>query len=269
MPQADSTTKSLKYKPFISIIITVLNGEETLEECLNSIYEQTYSNYELVIVDGGSTDHTIDIINTSPIANKVVNILPGSGLYAGLNAGVSLSTGEWLYFLGADDKLHNFDTLQKVSGMIKHKKETTKVLVGNVNCVKQKNILRPKFGSPYLLRHSVHHQGMFYHKSVFAKLSYNESMRIASDYEFNLRLAIIGIPHQSMDIIVCDFAGDGISENQLNRGYSEMQQAHERLFNGFDFLWVKKYFWLRRKTGALLRHYNLLKFRMWLKNIFG
>ena len=253
--------------PLISIIITVLNGEETLEQSLNSIRNQNFNDYELVIVDGGSEDRTIQIINASDIVNKIVRIIPKIGLYAGLNTGIGLSNGEWLYFMGADDKLHSNDTLQRVSEIIKEKRNDARVIVGSVSCVKQNNLLRPRFGSPYFMRHLVHHQGMFYDKNIFTNSLYNENMRIASDYEFNLKLALTDVPHQFMDIVICDFGGDGISENQFKKGYEEMQQVHKRLFHGLGRYWAISYFWLRRKTGAMLRNYNLSIISTWLKKI--
>ncbi|MBO0930948.1 glycosyltransferase [Fibrella aquatilis] len=257
------------YSPYISIIITVLNGEKTIRECLLSIANQTFPDYELVIVDGGSEDRTVSIIGEYTIINKTVRIIPGIGLYAGLNTGISLSTGKWLYFIGADDELHTPNTLHAVANFIRSGEASTKIFVGSVECVKQEIMLRPLFGSPHLMRHQVHHQGMFYDRQIFDKLLYNESMRIASDYEFNLKLSLMNIPHQSMDIVVCNFGGDGISENQMQQGYSEMQQIHSQLFSGWKRTWAMGYFWLRRKTGAVLRKYNLLKISKNLKDFFG
>ncbi len=257
------------YHPFISIIITVLNGEKTIQQCLLSIANQTFSDYELVVVDGGSSDCTVSIVNESNIANKTVRIIPGLGLYAGLNTGISLSSGKWLYFIGADDELREPGTLQKVSEQIKAGASNTQVFVGSVECIKQDILLRPLFGSPYWMRHQVHHQGMFYDREVFTNSLYNENMRIASDYEFNLKLALSGVPHQLMNITVCNFGGDGISENQMARGYAEMQQIHSRLFKGISRNWAMYYFWLRRKAGATLRKYNLPGFSVGLKRLFG
>ena len=260
---------TLTRQPFISIIMTILNGEETLHQCLISIATQTFTDYELVIVDGGSVDRTLEIINASSIKNKNVHILPGIGLYAGLNAGVRLSVGKWLYFIGADDELRNSDTLEVVSKFIKSKKTDTKVLVGSVTCVKQKTLLRPMFGSPYWMRHQVHHQGMFYERDIFDNSMYDENKRIASDYEFNLQLALDGVSHESMDVIVCNFGGDGISENQIKHGFMEMQQVHNQLFKGVGRPLAMNYFWLRRRMGHILRHYSLSRVSLGLKKIFG
>jgi glycosyltransferase involved in cell wall biosynthesis len=257
-------------QPLISIIITVLNGAETISQTLTSIANQTFSDYELVVVDGGSKDRTVELINASPIQAKTVRVIPGIGLYAGLNEGIRLSTGNWLYFIGADDELYSPDTLQRASEFIKAKKSDTKLLVGSVACIKQEMLLRPLFGSPYLMRHQVHHQGMFYDRSIFDDALYNETMRIASDYEFNLELSLKGVPHEAMeDFIVCNFGGDGVSENQMKRGFAEMQRVHHRLFKGIGRPCAMGYFWLRRRTGAFLRQFKLKKVSTGLKKAFG
>lgn len=255
--------------PLISIIITVLNGAKTIEGSLNSISQQNFTDYEVVIIDGGSSDDTANIINASSVNKKTVRVIPRLGLYAGLNTGIRISVGQWLYFMGADDKLHSVDTLQEAAKFLNSSAKDTKVTVGDVQCVKQNCILRPMFGSPYLMRHQVHHQGMFYRREVFDNLLYNERMRISSDYELNLKLALAGIPHQAMKVIVCDFGGDGVSENQLDQGYREMQQVHKQLFKGIGRFWAVNYFWVRRRTGALTRRYNLTSLRAGLKKVFG
>ena len=256
-------------QPFISIIITILNGENTIEACLESVIQQTFTDYELVIVDGGSTDRTVELIKKSSVRNKTIEVVPELGLYAGLNMGTKLSVGRWLYFIGADDTLHSPDTLQQVANAINHRKTHTKVVVGEVQFVKQNYVHRPMFGSPYLMRHQVHHQGVFYVRELFDELLYDEKMRIASDYELNLKLALLKIPHEAMNFIICNFGGDGVSENQMKLGYAEMQQIHRRLFKGLLGSWAVRYFWIRRKTGAFIRHYNLLTVRDRIKNIFG
>lgn len=256
-------------QPVISIIITVLNGAMTINDTLLSIECQTVSDYELIIVDGGSEDDTVSIAKASTIVNKIVKVIPGAGLYAGLNAGVKLASGSWLYFMGADDKIHQRDTLENVINFIMNKRKETRVLVGNVNCVKQGNVLYPMFGSPYLMRYQSHHQGMFYDRSLFNNMLYDETKRIASDYGFNLRLALLSIPHEAINIVTCDFGGDGVSEKQLKRGYEEMQQIHKELFSGLSQKWIVNYFWIRRRTGSMLRRYDLFKIRAAIKYLLG
>jgi putative colanic acid biosynthesis glycosyltransferase len=261
----DSTKSDLQF----SIIITVLNGGKTLRRTLESIRDQKFINYELIIIDGGSLDDSVEISREVDITHKKIQVHPGIGLYAGLNAGIDIAIGKWLYFIGADDELYNSNVLQDVSNSISTKNDKTKILVGKVEFVKQKILFHPLLGSPYLLRHLVHHQGMFYERGIFNQMRYNESFRIASDYEFNLILALKKIHHEYINVIVCSFGGDGLSENQLAKGYIEMQHVHANLFTGKTLTWVKNYFWLRRKMGSFLRANKLIKLRSALKRVFG
>jgi glycosyltransferase involved in cell wall biosynthesis len=248
-------------KPLFSIIITILNGGKTLENTLKSIADQTFIDYEVILVDGGSTDDTIDVIEKSNIVNKILKVVPGAGLYEGLNIGVRLASGSWLYFIGCDDKLYNNDTLKIVSQFINNKNNAIKVFVGNVECVKQENILYARFGSPHWMHYQVHHQGMFYDKNLFENSNYNENMRIASDYEFNLQLALNNIPHHHMDIITCSFGGDGVSENQMKRGAVEMQQVHKRLFNGIPLLIALASFSIQHNVVLFRKRYKLVNLK--------
>ena len=256
-------------KPLISIIITVLNGAKTISQCLESIDCQSYKEYEVVIVDGGSTDRTVELIHASPIVNLKVHVVPGLGLYAGLNKGIRLSEGKWLYFLGCDDALYSADTLQKVAEVLLSESNKAKVIVGNVESIKHETLLRSRFGSPYWMQYHVHHQAMFYDRSIFEHSLYDETMRIASDYEFNLRLALDNVPHRYIDMTICNFGGDGISENQARQGFVEMQEIHKRLFHGAGRQWVLSYFWLKQNIIITRNRFNLInlkaRFRRYIK----
>lgn len=256
-------------KPLFSVIITVLNGADTLLGLFNSLENQLFTNYELILVDGGSTDGTLELFNQAQIENKKIVVEPGCGIYKGLNTGVFHSTGEWLYFIGADDKLFDNTTLQDIAASINSLNRPIQVLVSSVFCEKQNETLRPMLGSPYLFRHQVHHQGVFYKRNVFDKLHYDENRRIASDYELNLTLALNASPHLLISIVTCSFGGDGISENQLSLRNLEIEQIHSKLFTGLTKHWIRLIFSIRTNTGALLRRKKLLRIRSVLKRIFG
>ena len=244
-------------QPLISIIITVLNGANTIEACLASLAGQSFKNFNVVLIDGGSVDQTLSIIDRSPLANKVVRIIPGIGLYAGLNAGVKLAAGKWFYFMGCDDELYSVDTLQEVANIIQSSAFRHKVLVGNVYYKQSGSVYRSKFGSPFLMGYQVHHQGMFYDRHIFDSLTYNETMRTAADYELNLKLVRSRTPHYFTDLIIGTFNQHGISHTQLELGAKEMQDAHKRVFSGFGRLWLVNYFTIRHRVGSFRERYHL------------
>ena len=93
--------------PKISIVTVVYNGEETIEETILSVKNLSYSNVEYIIIDGCSNDKTIEIIKkNNDVVSKFLSE-PDSGIYDAMNKAVNLITGDWIYFLGADDLIYD------------------------------------------------------------------------------------------------------------------------------------------------------------------
>ncbi|GAB3749952.1 glycosyltransferase [Spirosoma pomorum] len=255
-------------RPLISIIITVLNGEGTIAECIQSMKEQVFDDFEIVIVDGGSTDLTVNVIENFNLNNLVLDITPGISLYGGLNKGIGLSSGKWLYFMGCDDKLYNPFTLQSVAGYINAHTDS-QVFVGNVLYRSKSVLFNPKLGKPHLLQYFVHHQGMFYDNNLFKDQSYDESLKIVADYKFNMSLAIKGVKHTRIDTVICNFSDEGVSNKRIRLGSDEMLQVNKTLFRGIVRLWVIFYGKLRQEVWIVRHKYGLIhlkdKLQVWFK----
>ena len=91
--------------PFFSIIIATLNAEKTIHRCLASLVKQHFRSFEILIVDGGSTDRTLEYIASFGSLPIYVTSEPDSGLYDALNKGILTTSGQWINILGADDEL--------------------------------------------------------------------------------------------------------------------------------------------------------------------
>ena len=100
--------------PKISIIIVVHNAAKTLKFAINSIFEQSYKNVEVVVIDGGSTDGTLEILKNNKAENLIWISEPDKGIYDAMNKGIRICSGEWLYFLGADDQLYDKNVLANI-----------------------------------------------------------------------------------------------------------------------------------------------------------
>lgn len=250
-------------KPLVSIIITTLNGANTINRCLESISCQVYRNFELIIVDGGSTDSTVDIIKTRNDCNIILYSYPGIGLYAGLNKGIEKAKGDWLYFIGCDDSLFDAHTLSRVTDSI-HDNPEIKIIAGNV-VYNSGYVMYPSFGSPYMLAYRLHHQGTFYHRSLFDKRKYNETLRISADYEFNLHLALDKVSFKVINEPIALYSETGISSLQYKKNFDEIQSINKRLFNGISREWVTGLYlistsvWLFRHKFGLLNMKNKIK----------
>jgi glycosyltransferase involved in cell wall biosynthesis len=180
----------IKDKPIISIITAVLNGEKYLEESLNSLYSQNYENLEHIIIDGGSTDKSLEIIKSYEDKIEYWCQKKDRGIYDAFNIGMSLSTGDYIGFLNSDDKYaeNAFVYLEKY---IKEFPEKD-FIFGSVK--KHWGVL---YGyKPYKINwswgfYSSHSTGFFI-KSNSAKIvgKYNLKYKFSSDYDYFYRMIV-------------------------------------------------------------------------------
>ncbi|NCT42717.1 MAG: glycosyltransferase [Microcystis aeruginosa G11-09] len=114
--------------PLVTIITVVFNGEKHLEQAIQSVISQSYNNVEYIIIDGGSTDSTIDIIRKYDDQIDYWLSEPDEGIYDAMNKGWKLSQGDYIYYLGSDDILLNIpsQSIQKAS------LNNTDIIHGNV-----------------------------------------------------------------------------------------------------------------------------------------
>jgi glycosyltransferase involved in cell wall biosynthesis len=169
-----------KALPKVSIIIVTLNVADTLQACLDSIYAQQYPNIEIVVMDAVSTDGTVDILkaNDSKIASWRSE--KDGGIYDAMNKALDYITGEWVYFLGADDVL--FADYSKLAYQL-----------ADANTIYYANVLlrdkkyRGKVTAYQHAKGTICHQAMIYPKHVFDKYRFNTRYRISADHELNMR----------------------------------------------------------------------------------
>jgi glycosyltransferase involved in cell wall biosynthesis len=114
-------------QPIVSIITVVFNGERFLEATIKSVINQEYKNYEYIIIDGGSTDGTLDIIRKYEKQVSKWTSGTDSGLYDAMNKGIDLATGDYLWFLNAGDEIFDKNTL---SNIFKNSENLADVLYG-------------------------------------------------------------------------------------------------------------------------------------------
>src|SRR5215210_1048616 len=119
--------------PTISIILPSFNAGNYIENALTSIHMQTYSNFEVLVIDKCSVDRTVEVATRFRDIDSRFKIVSeqDNGIYDAMNKGIALSSGDWLYFLGADDSLYTAETLQQVAQAIVDNSEI-EIFYGNV-----------------------------------------------------------------------------------------------------------------------------------------
>jgi glycosyltransferase involved in cell wall biosynthesis len=176
----------------ISIILATYNAGKYLETAIQSIIGQKYPDLELIIIDGKSTDNTMDIVSRYGQYLSIWKSEPDNGIYDAWNKGIGLATGEWIMFLGSDDKLLP-DSLISYSDFIDSLKE-------EVDFISSKMLYTDKKMKPYRtmgwrwewprfrLEMIVAHTGSLHSRKLFDKYGkYNTDYKIVGDYEFLLR----------------------------------------------------------------------------------
>lgn len=204
----------------LTIIIPTFNSANTLADCLESIVFQTLQDIEVWIIDGVSSDATIEIIKEYDAKYNYINYItePDKGIYDAMNKGIDLAKGEWLYFLGSDDMLDNNLVLAQIATEINDKK--TDLIYGNVLGAFSKN----KYEYPSVsevFSTGIHHQGVFYKKVVFSKLGkYDLRFLIAADYHFTLKVfADSALIKKYVNIDIATYGETGLSSHKYDYKY--------------------------------------------------
>ena len=178
----------------ISIITIVYNNSECIEDCINSVLKQTYPNVEYIIIDGGSKDNTVEIINKYKDKISYFISEKDNGLYDALNKGIEAATGDIIGILHSDDLFFNNDTLSNIVSAFEKSKADLVYAKGqyversNTNLVKRIYPSKP-FRKRYLYFGWIPlHTTIYVKKEIFDNYGkYQTNYKIASDYEISLR----------------------------------------------------------------------------------
>lgn len=252
--------------PLISIIVAVFNGKATLQQCIDSVAQQTYPSKELIIIDGGSNDGTVDLLEENRNKISFWTTEPDRGIYNAWNKGLAQAHGEWICFLGADDYFWDITVLERIAAQLVTLPVNIRLAYGQIMLVSTGGEApRPKgepweqikeFFKEYMC---IPHVGTMHRRSLFELHGkFDETFRIAGDYELLLRELNTGDAAFFPNIIVAGQLLGGISTHSANylrvlREVRRAQRMHGQLLPGRH--------WLKDIT----REY----FRLLLWRIFG
>lgn len=183
----------------ISVIIPTYNSADTIQACLDSVLSQSFTDYEIIIMDGMSEDNTLDIIRNYGDERIRVYSQKDKGVYDAMNKGIDAANGDWLYFLGSDDRLYDDMVFDNIVNYIE--RNVCDIVYGKAFFSKKNDFHKGLFEQEdLLLRLNVCHQAIFYKKFVFNRLGYyNLKFPINADWDFNIRCA--STPDLKIDFI--------------------------------------------------------------------
>lgn len=203
-------------QPIISIVTVVYNDEKYLEKTIKSIISQTYHNIEYIIIDGGSTDGTLDIIKRYESKINVWISEKDSGIYDAMNKGAKLANGDFIIFMNSGDTFYEDETIKNV---VKQISNENSVCFGRAKIKNNKiSWLYPpeKYISGnielWLKKALPNHQAMFLPKSFYKSTMYNLDYKIGSDSDYKFK-AQRDCGFVFMDLIICEFELGGVSSD--------------------------------------------------------
>lgn len=203
--------------PKFSIITVTYNAGAVLEDTIQSVITQTYRNVEYIIVDGGSKDHTLDIINRYREHIHILVSEPDKGLYDAMNKGIRLATGDYLCFLNAGDELHEDDTLQLMVHSITGT-ELPDVLYGETAIVDEEgHFLRMRrLSAPENLNWKSFKDGMLVcHQAFFPRRElaepYDLRYRFSADFDWCIRIMKKSHTLHNTHLTLIDYLNEGMT----------------------------------------------------------
>ena len=211
----------------LSIITVCFNAEITIEKTIKSILEQTFTEFEWVVVDGKSTDRTNYIIKKyiSEFERKGIKVNYTSekdnGIYDAMNKGAQRATGEYLTYMNADDSYYKNDSIERVVVILEN--TTADIIYGDCLFVKknEKYIEKAKDIETITYHLPFCPQGAFVKSKLQRQLQFDTQFRISADYDFFLRAYLQGKRFQQIDQVVAYFTFGGVSNENLIKTYKD------------------------------------------------
>ena len=211
-----------------SVITINYNNEDGLRKTIESVVNQTCKEFEYIIIDGGSTDSSVDIIKKHAAQLTYWISEKDNGIYHAMNKGVAQAQGDYLIFMNSGDCFHSSDVLKVVT---ENKEDIIcgRMLKGGSNQPSGHN--KPTITLVDLMRGSLPHQAMFIKRELLVKHPYDEKYKILSDWKFCIETIVFdNCSFRNIDTIVADYDTSGISTNSNGLLPKERELILKELF---------------------------------------
>lgn len=269
-----SADKSL---PKISIVTITYNRLTDLQATFNSVVNQTFREYEYIIVDGGSSDGTANFLKEKQdLLTRWVSE-PDGGIYDAMNKGTQLASGEWIIFMNAGDSFFSNKTLQEIEPYLC---SSFDVLLGGVE-----SIYDDKYGYRTLksFPHSLSqmwcqiptcHQSILVRRELQAKYPLDTKLSWCADHDFLAKLHSLGYRFKEVPVVISKFEASGNPKRSLLTYTKERWEIYRRyfersVFRDLYFLNEYKDFWIQQNVNHRLREYLPKEWVILLRKLRG
>jgi glycosyltransferase involved in cell wall biosynthesis len=213
-----------------SIITICLNEAENIRRTCESIVSQSFGDYEWIVVDGQSTDGTLEILDQFRERISCLVSEPDSGIYHAMNKGIALASGDYLLFLNAGDYLADQQVLATVAAAGEED-----ILFGDLLCIEGEgreftSVFPDRLSRYFLLKRMMPHQASFFRRRLFQTYGgFDQSYRIAGDYELFARfLYRHQVSYRHVPKVLAVFMTDGISSQLAQRERRKLENHRVR-----------------------------------------
>lgn len=256
-------------QPYFSIITINRNNALGLEKTIASVISQTFDDFEYIIIDGASTDNSVDIIKQ--YHNNVTNYIsePDLGIYNAMNKGIKLSRGLYCIFINSGDMLYSKNTLQDIFNL----KRNEDLIFGNV--IIQKNEISSFIAtSPdiisfdFLFTTSLHHPSSIIKRDLLQTAGlYNEEYKYVSDWSFFVDAIFkYNCSYYHINLTVAIFNTDGVSSQKENiEKINNERESH--LFNNYKNMYISLLNRSKQKTVVFALEHPNNKFLLFCTNL--
>jgi glycosyltransferase involved in cell wall biosynthesis len=215
--------------PTLSVIVVCKNPGKRLHAALASVWEQRLVTPELIVIDGGSTDGSREWLESQRHRIHTLVSESDGGVYDAMNKGVARAHGDWVFFLGADDRIAGDSVLSET---INWMKKTEAGVVAGEAAFDDGRIYKLHSQVNAIARNFVHHQAAFYRRTLFEENgNFDTSLAVMADYEFNVRLWKSRVRFKPIPLRIAACGIGGLSDGGGWRGYREEMIIRRRYFS--------------------------------------
>ena len=211
-----------KIYPKVSIVTVVFNAKEYLKETITSVITQSFPNIEYIIIDGLSTDGTVEVIKEFDASIFYWISEKDQGIYDAMNKAIEKASGEWILFLNAGDTFYSNDSIEK---FLQDVNPDTELYNGAINFIDQ-STHQGRIKIPYGLDKvwetiPCWHQASFIKTSLMKEYKYSLEYKIAGDHDFYLRCFNNNKKFQFTNNVIANMVADGLHQQQAKLAYIE------------------------------------------------
>ncbi len=232
-----------------SVVTVSFNCAGLITKTIESVLRQDYASLEYIVIDGGSTDGTAEIIREYQDRLAYWCSEPDGGIYQGMNKGIQQAQGDWIIFMNAGDTFADDHVLTQIASYAD--KERCDILYGDIFTTKDEE-LRLKTASAPCNKQRMYfcHQAAFAKTSILRKMPFDTRFRMSADFHFFKRCYLMGYRFRHVPVTVAVYDSHGVSHTQRIKGLQDnirVVKALDKGWNRIKFL-CKLYYvvcWLR------------------------